>query len=293
MERFAGRNLSEVSHLGRPAPVDILSFVYKACDALHHAHANTIAPVIHRDIKPSNLMTIKGDMRVLDFGIAKKLIPEGVGFTVDGQSMVGGAFSDPALIENSRLLDARSDIYGLGACWYYILTGIAPSGSNVTEQLRAINGMTREYEAVIMKCIAKLESRYPTMLELKNDVAALIEEGIPIAESEEQLDEDAMRFLGTLFGKYISEREPQTYWTMQQTLGKKLTEFSFAISLSKLRERSFVRDEESVDHNGNPWTGLAVTDNGKEWVSRHEDKISTILQSDRATDSAFSDDIPF
>ena len=87
-------------------------------------------------------MTIAGDMRVMDFGLAKKLVPEGKDLTIDGQTFMGGAFSDPALMDTPRLVDAKSDIYGFGACWYYALTGTSPSGSNVAEQLKRVLSQT-------------------------------------------------------------------------------------------------------------------------------------------------------
>lgn len=297
MENFTGHNLEcAVSNFARPLPSMVLPFVLKACDAFHHAHSHSHKPVIHRDIKPSNLMTVAGDMRVLDFGLAKKLIPEEEALTIEGQTFMGGAFSDPTLIDRPRLVDARSDIYGLGACWYYALTGTSPSGSNVTEQLKSIDGMTREYEAVVMKCLTSLSKRYDTMLELKNEIAALMEHGTPTATLDDQLDEDAMLLLGMLFGKYTLQREPQTFWELERTLSGKLNEFRLSISVTRLRERAFICDETVNDMNGE-WTGLAVTDAGVAWANRHSDSIAALINRTTVPTSRvsrdFDEEVPF
>jgi serine/threonine protein kinase len=73
-------------------------------DALGYAHENQI---VHREVKPSNLMTLQGDARVLDFGLATVLDPSGERLTRTGGTAVGDAFSAPELLEirGSWILD--------------------------------------------------------------------------------------------------------------------------------------------------------------------------------------------
>ena len=300
MERFKGFDLQRAyTKIGPADLTKVLPFILRASDAFHHAHSHPVNPVVHRDVKPSNLMSLSGDARVLDFGIAKILDPDRRDLTIDGQTLTGGAFSDPHLVENPRLNDPKSDVYSLGACWYYTLTGLSPGGSNVTEQLKGVKGMTPEYESVVVKCLSAFPSRYHNMLELKNDVVSLMEEGTPDARLDDLLDEDSMLLLGTIFGKYEPEKKPQSYWELQRDLSSQLNEFKFSISLSKLRERAFISNEELHDNNGNIYSdGVTVTDSGTAWIRNHSQTIGTLLNRIVAPSHAnntqdFSDDIPF
>ena len=83
--------------------------------------------VVHRDIKPENLLvTAAGDVKVADFGLARVLAgPEGVELTQEGMTLGTPLYMSPEQAEG-RPVDARSDLYSLGATVYHLLTGRPP-----------------------------------------------------------------------------------------------------------------------------------------------------------------------
>jgi len=128
MELVEGVSLTEYCD-GKSLPRgQRLELFTQACDAVHHAHQRGI---IHRDIKPSNiLVTDEGDLKVIDFGIAKateRLLTEKTVLTEFHQFVGTPAYVSPEQAEMSgRDVDTRSDIYSLGALLYELLTGSPP-----------------------------------------------------------------------------------------------------------------------------------------------------------------------
>ncbi len=115
------RTLGAYCRPGVLLPVDqVVQIVYKCAKALHYAHSRG---VIHRDIKPSNiLLTQDGDVRIVDFGIA--LVADSDISRLEG---VAGspAYMSPEQVQG-HALDARSDLYSLGAVMYEMLCGQRP-----------------------------------------------------------------------------------------------------------------------------------------------------------------------
>lgn len=94
-----------------------------ACRGLAAAHD---AGLIHRDIKPSNLMCgVEGIVKLADFGIAKATDSTGTALTRTGHIIGTPDFMSPEQCR-AQSLEARSDIYSLGATYYYLLTGQHP-----------------------------------------------------------------------------------------------------------------------------------------------------------------------
>jgi serine/threonine-protein kinase len=112
----------------RQLPVnDALQIAREVADALSYAHG---AGVVHRDIKPGNILLDAGHAVVADFGIARAM---GIGDTTTGHVIGTPAYMSPEQVEDSKYLDARTDIYSLGCVLFEMLTGEPPfRGSTLT-----------------------------------------------------------------------------------------------------------------------------------------------------------------
>jgi serine/threonine-protein kinase len=102
---------------------DALRIAREAAQALQYAHDHG---VVHRDIKPENiLLTQDGSTLVADFGIARALGGEG-GLTETGMAVGTPAYMSPEQASAERSVDARTDVYSLGAVVYEMLAGEPP-----------------------------------------------------------------------------------------------------------------------------------------------------------------------
>lgn len=128
------------------------------------AYAHNLG-VVHRDLKPTNFMvTATGQFKIIDFGISAYLEIDGhTKLTKTGEALAGGAYTDPRLMENPKLRDARSDIYSVGAIWYYLLVWQAPMGGDLKKRLLDSGNATELEAGIILKCMSsRLEDRYKT-----------------------------------------------------------------------------------------------------------------------------------
>jgi HAMP domain-containing protein/predicted Ser/Thr protein kinase len=169
-----------------PTPVG-LRIAKQICHGLEAAHAQG---VVHRDIKPHNMLIMPetGDLKIMDFGIARLSEVKGAGKGMTSTGVVMGT-PDYMAPEQAQGLpaDFRSDIYSLGVVFFEIFTGRLPfSGESVMTVVlkhiqeappapRSINPrMPVELEAVILRCLEKEpDRRYANVEEILEDLTAV------------------------------------------------------------------------------------------------------------------------
>ncbi len=124
MEHVEGRTLRDILHEGRPIlPERALEVVAEVLDALEYSHR---AGIIHRDVKPANVMvTPAGDVKVMDFGIARALGDVSAGLTQTAAVIGTAQYLSPEQARSEQV-DARSDVYSTGCLLYELLTGRPP-----------------------------------------------------------------------------------------------------------------------------------------------------------------------
>jgi serine/threonine-protein kinase len=123
MEYVDGHSLGAYLRRGHFTERDAILVVRHACRALAVAHAEGL---VHRDIKPDNLMlTSRGEVKLVDLGIAKR-VDEDQSLTQTGQAVGTPHYISPEQIRGLRDIDARADIYSLGATLYHLVTGHTP-----------------------------------------------------------------------------------------------------------------------------------------------------------------------
>jgi tRNA A-37 threonylcarbamoyl transferase component Bud32 len=127
MEFVPGQSLAEVLRRKGPLPVThACHYVRQVALGLEYAFERGL---VHRDIKPHNLMlTPRGDVKILDFGLAKLMseIQPGTGLTALHPYMGTPEYSAPEQATDARSADIRADIYSLGCTLYYLLAGRPP-----------------------------------------------------------------------------------------------------------------------------------------------------------------------
>ena len=135
MPYVKGESLRQrISREQRLPMVDAVRISAEIAGALDHAHRHG---VIHRDIKPENILLNDGQALVADFGIALSF---GVGdgrLTETGLSLGTPAYMSPEQALGERELDARTDVYALGALTYEMLTGAPPFSGGTAQAVVA------------------------------------------------------------------------------------------------------------------------------------------------------------
>ena len=186
MEYIEGETLAARAARAPLPLATALEYSTQIADALDTAHREG---VIHRDVKPSNVMLTKSGVKVLDFGLARRLLAgsldlpltEAAG-TLTGEGMILGTpqYMAPEQLE-ARPVDARTDIFSLGALAYEMLTGVAAFRGESPARLmsailkddpRPITELAPEapplLEQTISRCLAKApEDRWQTANDLR------------------------------------------------------------------------------------------------------------------------------
>src|SRR6185369_6692433 len=131
MEYVEGRSLAEIIREGPLAAREAAGRLEVLALAVHYAHQRG---VLHRDLKPSNvLVDVAGNVRLTDFGLAQRVEP---GVEPNSSSPLVGSpnYMPPEQAANDRGPVGRtSDVYGLGAILYHLLTGRPPMVADTLE----------------------------------------------------------------------------------------------------------------------------------------------------------------
>jgi eukaryotic-like serine/threonine-protein kinase len=187
MDLVAGSNLALVGRTRLISVEEAIRWTLETCDALEHAHARGI---IHCDLKPANLVLDEdGSIRVTDFGLARSLT-EHMHWTAE----VEGTAPFMAPEQASRLwgqIDTRTDIYGIGAVLYTLLTGRPPwpgrrlpdiladviSAAPVIPPTRLRPDLPEPVSDLCRTCLSKAQAhRYQTVQDVHSALSRLIGE---------------------------------------------------------------------------------------------------------------------
>jgi TolB-like protein/cytochrome c-type biogenesis protein CcmH/NrfG len=237
MEKLEGESLKqrirEQTGPSHAMPADeVLEIAVQVADALAASHAKGI---VHRDIKPANIfLTPGGQVKILDFGLAKLAKDGSVGTTTDTSleeslTQVGvipgtAVYMSPEQARSDDL-DVRSDIFSFGVVLYEMATGKKPfTGTNVVTTLHAVinakpapprsvnPAVPKELEAIIGKAMEKdRDARYQNAAEMKADLARLQQDRNKEARAESDSSlrsglRDGLRKVGRAAGPRISTR---------------------------------------------------------------------------------------
>lgn len=200
MEYVDGVGLDEIVRGSGPLPVDrACNYIGQAAQGLQHAHE---AGLVHRDVKPANLLIDRnGRVKILDLGLVR-CFRDGENLTQHyaRSNLVGTAdYLAPEQAKDGHAADIRSDIYGLGATFYFLLTGWSPfpfgtiAQRLIQHQVQLPDPIRRhrpDVPEVVARLIARMLAKDPSdRPQTPREVAAVLEpwSGLPpqpLAERE-------------------------------------------------------------------------------------------------------------
>ena len=218
MEYVDGMTLRQLLASGRRLlPERALEISAGVLSALDYAHRHGI---VHRDIKPANVMlTRTGDVKVMDFGIARAMNDTNTATMTAAQSVMGTAQYLSPEQARGEVVDARSDLYSASVLLYELLTGKPPftGDSPVSIAYQHVSemptppsqvdpGVTPEVDAVVMRALAKSpDDRYQTAAEFRADVERAIA-GSPVTAAVPTIIIDQTQQLTPIAAAGIQQR---------------------------------------------------------------------------------------
>jgi formylglycine-generating enzyme required for sulfatase activity/dienelactone hydrolase len=190
MECVTGESLAEKLRSGALPVKEATTIALQIAEALEEAHAEG---VIHRDLKPANVMiTARGQVKILDFGIAKLLAPEASELTVSAvtEGLIGTPLYMSPEQASEKPVDPRSDLWSLGAIYYETLTGRTPFHADshiavlrsITErEFTPIDTLRQDVPQGAAQIVARaltkdVANRYQTAAEIAHDSSELLAE---------------------------------------------------------------------------------------------------------------------
>ncbi len=253
---------------------EIALLVKQLADAIQYAHERGI---VHRDLKPANvLMTVRGEPKVVDFGLAKRLDDSARVHTQTGAVLGTPSYMSPEQASGSGHVGPGSDLFSLGVIVYQLLTGRLPfDGASTVETLKMIAdrdppspskfrpSVPRDLETICLKCLAKNPGhRYASARALSEDLSRFLDHR-PVLARRAGLLERSWRIikrhreasllatslglllasaLGYLFWqsahlqKIQEQADSQTLMALQQRERATQAEQAYELSLQKARE---------------------------------------------------------
>jgi urea transport system substrate-binding protein len=195
MERAEAGSMADILEArGALDSAEATRIVADVCRALSAAHG---AGLVHRDIKPANiLMTADHTVKLGDFGLVRCMTQGGGSVTHVGQVVGSPSFMSPEQCQ-SEPVDARADIYALGATYYALLTGRGPYAESTTMPMvmfahcyrpvpdprEVLPGIPEACAAIVRRAMAKDPScRYQSAEELLADLEAVLSGSGSLAE---------------------------------------------------------------------------------------------------------------
>ena len=134
MDYVEGQTLSALlKKKGAQKEEDVVDWGIQLCDVLDYLHRRK-PPVVFRDVKPSNIMlTPDGAIKLIDFGIALEIGKGAVDKPLIGDDRQLGTpgYGAPEQFDEHGVVDARTDIYALGATLFHLLTGSHPRKNGI------------------------------------------------------------------------------------------------------------------------------------------------------------------
>ncbi|MFF4577980.1 Stk1 family PASTA domain-containing Ser/Thr kinase [Streptomyces sp. NPDC001389] len=192
MEYVDGSTLRELLHSGRKLlPERTLEMCIGILQALEYSHR---AGIVHRDIKPANVMlTRTGQVKVMDFGIARAMGDSGMTMTQTAAVIGTAQYLSPEQAKGEQV-DARSDLYSAGCLLYELLcvrppfvgdSPVAVAYQHVREEPQPPSNFDPEItpvmDAIVLKALVKdPDYRYQSADEMRADIEACLE-GQPVA----------------------------------------------------------------------------------------------------------------
>ncbi|MDA3962583.1 MAG: protein kinase [Planctomycetota bacterium] len=181
LEFVPGGTLKQVAARRGMPERQALAMIYQILDALDYVAGHQL---VHRDIKPSNIFVDEERAVLADFGLARSTADDATSLTMAGSLVGTPHYMAPEQIRPDEPVDARTDLYALGAVLYFALTGRDPySGARyevmhahcsaaVPEVRRVNDAVSQATESVIVKAMQKNSGdRYATAAEMRAAVA--------------------------------------------------------------------------------------------------------------------------